>query len=245
MKNLLFLLFISLSTSVFSQENFVKGSVFNTQTHLPLENVNIINLNQLKGTTTDFKGDFSIRASVNDTLYFSFLGFKSIKVKVTNDMIKFSGTKIGMSELAYTLDEIILKPYKLTGVLSIDAKYMPVNTNLQYNISGINKGYEASSKTMGGGGGFNLISPIYKLFSSRHKEVKKLQKLKDEQHIKNVLYSKFDREMICEILGVEKSEIEEILRHCNYSKKFISEANDLQILEAITQCYSEYKVLKK
>ena len=42
-------------------------------------------------------------------------------------------------------------------------------------------------------------------------------------------------------LGVN---LEEILRNCNYSNAFISEANDLQILEAISGCYEEYKILQ-
>ena len=38
-------------------------------------------------------------------------------------------------------------------------------------------------------------------------------------------------------------EIEEILINCNYSNAFIKNANDLQILEAISECYNEYRVL--
>jgi len=32
---------------------------------------------------------------------------------------------------------------------------------------------------------------------------------------------------------------------CSYSEEFIKTANDLQIMDAISECYEQYKVLKK
>ena len=48
-----------------------------------------------------------------------------------------------------------------------------------------------------------------------------------------------------ERMDSDKKEIAEILQHCNYSEAFIETANDLQIMDAISQCYEQYKVLKK
>ena len=47
------------------------------------------------------------------------------------------------------------------------------------------------------------------------------------------------------LLGIDKKEIAEILDRCNYSESFIKTANDLQIMDAISGCYEDYKVLKK
>ena len=79
MKNsfLFFLLFLSFATWA-QEETVMRGNVFNTKTNLPLDNVNILNINQVKGAFTNAKGDFAIRAAVNDRLHFSYLGFKSI-----------------------------------------------------------------------------------------------------------------------------------------------------------------------
>jgi len=46
-----------------------------------------------------------------------------------------------------------------------------------------------------------------------------------------------------QLLGMNRLDIDEILRNCNYSDAFMKEANDLQILEAISKCYEEYRVL--
>ena len=84
-KGFIFLLFF-ISIVSFSQESdYVSGTILNSKNNLPLENVNIVNLNKVIGTATSKKGEFEINAQVDDTLHFSYLGFKTIKVRVTND----------------------------------------------------------------------------------------------------------------------------------------------------------------
>ena len=70
------------------QIQYLNGVVENESTGFPMESVHILNLNIVEWTTTDKKGNFEIMAQVNDTLYFSYLGFKSLKVAVTQDMLK-------------------------------------------------------------------------------------------------------------------------------------------------------------
>ncbi len=69
--------------------------------------------------------------------------------------------------------------------------------------------------------------------------------MKNDDTVRTLLESKFDREMISVLLGVDKKEIAEILQRCNYSESFIQTANDLQILDAPSECYEQYKVLTK
>ena len=61
---------------------------------------------------------------------------------------------------------------------------------------------------------------------------------------KKCLSTKFDREVLVQLLGVDKDDIDDILRNCNFSDTFIQQANDLQIMEAINECYDEYKLLE-
>ena len=83
---------------VFSQETNpsqkVFGTIVNYSSQLPLANVNIININKVKGTVSDSNGKFELEVSVTDTLHISLIGFKSIKIRVTNDWFKIKTTKI-------------------------------------------------------------------------------------------------------------------------------------------------------
>ena len=242
--------FIIFSQLILGQEKVI-GVIENDADSRPISNVHVINLNPVIGTISNNDGVFEINASVNDTLFFSYLGFKSIKVRVTNDLIKFKKSKIKLTELAYALEEIIVTPYKLTGYLEIDAKNVPISKSYRYNIPGLpSKGYEAGSRNPGAlskvfGAIFNPVDFLYNLFGKKPKQLKKLQLMKDDFRIRELLSSKFDRETLVELLQIEKFDIDEILRNCSYSESFIINANDLQILEAISQCYEEFKLLNR
>ena len=226
------------------------ATVINAQTEYPLESVHVVNLNQVKGTITNQDGKFTILAAVNDTLYFSYLGFKTQKVRVTNDMFRFGDTEIALTELAYALEEVVVTPYQLTGYLEIDVKNLPVNNAYQYSISGLNTSYEAGNKSPSAvtkvlGAILNPADLLRNLFGKKPRQMRKLRQIKEDDNIRDLLASKFDRETLTELLQLEKVDIEDILNNCNYSKSFIKTANDLQILDAISSCYEEYKVLNR
>jgi len=250
LKNLLLtiILFFFYSISFAQKTQSISGKVVST-TGVGLENVHVINLNLVIGGITNKKGEFKIKAAVNDTLHLSFLGYKSIKIKVTNDWIKFGNSNIELTESAYALEEILIKPHSLTGYLAIDTKYIPINNSQRYSISGLQKGYEAGKKGPGAiskvlGAIFNPADLLYNTFSKKGKQMRKLRQMKKDDEIRKLLSQKFDRELLTSFLQIDKSELEDVLSHCNYSKSFIQTANDLQILDAISGCFEEYKVLK-
>ncbi len=255
MKPFLLLICTLLTNISFSQENEadeqeINAVVVNAQSDKTMESVHVINLNQVVGTITNEKGEFTISAAVNDTLYFSYLGFKSQKIRVTNDMFKFENTKISLTELAYALEEVIVRPYQLTGYLEIDVKNLPINNAYQYSISGLSVGYEAGNKSASAvtkvlGAILNPADLLRNLFGKQPNQMKKLRKMKEDDQIRDLLASKFDREILMEMLQIEKLDIQDILNNCNYSKSFITTANDLQILDAISSCYEDFKVLNR
>ena len=244
-------LFLLCSAVGLSQEtDKVLGVVLNSADKSVLENVNIVNLNQVVGTTTNKKGEFQIKAQVNDTLHFSYLGFKSIRVRVTNDWLKFGSSNIELTELALALEEVVINQLKLTGYLEVDIKQVPdINTNYRYSISGLEgTGYEASKKsglTNVIGSIFNPADFLHRMFGKKPNELRKLKKMKEDDEIRNLLASRFDREMLTVLLQVDRVDLDEIVSQCNYSKGFIQTANDLQILDAISGCYEEYKLLSR
>ena len=253
MKNVFLLVSICFATiiSFAQEETSVKGIVISSSTDVPLEGVNIVNLNQVKGTATDDKGAFTIIAKANDTLHFSYLGYKSIKVRVTNDWLKFGETQIEMTESALALEEVVVRQLRLTGYLEVDVKQVPIKSNYRYSISGLNnKGYEAGNRSPNAvskvlGAIFNPADFLYNIFGKKPNELRKLKQMKEDDQIRNQLASRFDREMLMVLLQVDRYDLDEIINQCNYSRDFIETANDLQILDAISECYEEYKVLNR
>jgi hypothetical protein len=231
--------------------NTVKGKIVQAGTISPLENVNIVNLNKVIGTATNENGEFEIRVNVNDTLHLSYLGYKSIKVRVTNDWVNFgTSATIEMTELAFALEEVVVSQMKLTGYLELDIQQVPIQQNFRYSISGLNTGYESQPRSAGAitrvlGAIFNPADFLYKMFGKKPNEMHKLRKMKQDDEIRNILSSRFDREMLTTLLQVDRIDLDLLITECNYSKDFIRTANDLQILDALSECYEEYKVLSR
>jgi hypothetical protein len=254
MKYFVVFLFTLLYISVFSQgletNPKVSGIILNINTQEPLGNVNIINVNKMRGTTTDDKGVFEIAVTANDTLHITILGYQSLKVKVTNDWIKNKTTNIYLTEKAYALEEVIIRRFNLTGILEIDNKLFPEKSNYRYSISGLTQGYETGENSPNAlekivGSLFNPADKLYNFFGKKTNELRRLKEMKKDDTVRNLLETKFDRETISVLLGINKDEIAEVLERCNYSDSFIKTANDLQILDAISACYEEYKILKR
>lgn len=229
----------------------VIGVVKNAADDKPISTVHVLNLNKVLMSITDANGVFAIDAEVNDTLFLSYLGFKTIKVTVTNDLIKFPKTEFKLTALALALEEVVVRPYQLTGYLEIDAKNVPINRNQRYSIPGLpTGGYEAGSRGPSAfsrvvGSIFNPFDFLHNLFGKKPNELRKLKKMRENNALRDLLSVKYDRETLEEFLHLNISDIDEILRNCNFSESFIRTANDLQILEAISGCYEEYKILSR
>ena len=228
----------------------LKAKVLNENSNRPMENVHVLNLTKVIGTTTNKEGNFEIPVAVNDTLFFSYLGYKSLKVPVTSDLLRFENNSFKLTPLAYALEEVVIRPYQLTGYLDIDARNVPINPAGRFSIPGVpNAGYEAGSLNRGAfskavGVLFNPADFLHNLFGKNPAQMRKLKQMREDDEIKNLLATKFDREVLVQLLGLKRVDLEEILRNCSYSDIFIKESNDLQILEAISGCYEEYKILQ-
>jgi hypothetical protein len=69
--------------------------------------------------------------------------------------------------------------------------------------------------------------------------------MKKDNRIRDLLSNRFDREMLLALLQLNRVDLDLLISECNYSEDFITKANDLQILDAISECYEEYKVLNR
>ena len=183
---------------------------------------------------------------------YSILSKSDTEFLISDDLIKYEDNDLtfNLTELALALEEVIITPYRLTGYLEIDVKNAPINSSPRYRIIGLpNLGYEGGRRTRSGiskvlGAIFNPADFLNSLFKRNPKKMAKLRLIREDEEIKSLLSTKFDREVLVQLLGIPKIDINEILRNCSFSDTFIKEANDLQIMEAINECYDEYKLLE-
>lgn len=232
------------------QKKVLRGVVYDAKRNKPLPNTNIINLSSVTGTVSKSDGRFATKVHVNDTLYFSYVGFQSIKIKITHDLLKGNELEINMFEIPVDLEEVQLKPYQLIGVLEVDAKNIPLDPYARIHINGIPQVFEVGSpvsrtydKPMDAI--FHPIDFMYELFGKKPKQLRKLKKLRSEDELREILAKKMNREVLMEYLEMDRAQLNGLLEHCNYSEYFIKRSSDLQVIEAVLECYENYKALKK
>lgn len=255
-KSILSLLLLAFVILANGQENnalnkkVLKGKIVNNQDNSPLQSADVLNLNSVRGITTNSAGQFEITAQPNDTLYISYVGFQSIKLKVTNDLLKGNELLISMYEKVIDLNEVTLKPHELIGVLVVDAKNVPLDRFTRIHINGISQTYEVGRPTTRNYGSvlsalFNPIDFWYNKFGKKPQQLKRLKQLKTQDDVRGIMEQKFNREVLMDYMDMSKKELEDLLDDCNYSDYFIKKASDLQIIEAVLDCYENYKALKK
>lgn len=255
MNKLVIICFLLFPIVLFSQNDTIKksvlkGQVIHAETKKALSAAHILNLNSVEGTITSEDGFFELPTQVNDTILVSYLGFSSIKLKVSNDLLKGNELEIALFERSEEMKEVIIKSIKLIGVLEIDIKQVPKDRFTRIHINGLPQTYEVGTPKRK-----NYSSPIaalfqpvdflYNLFGNKPNQLKKLQKLKKEDDLRKMLAGKFDREVMMEYLSMDSQELTDLLTDCNYSEYFIKKASDLQLIEAVLDCYENYKALKK
>ena len=134
-KNILLTTFCFFSLCLFSQERDIKGSVADKESGMPLLGVNVIVEGTTQGTTTDFDGNF-ILPSVQEsaTLVFSYLGFKTLKVKVAG-RTQFD---VQLEADTESLDDIVVIGYGSSSKLKITGSVSTVDSQSIQDLEPIN-----------------------------------------------------------------------------------------------------------
>ncbi|GAL72136.1 SusC/RagA family TonB-linked outer membrane protein [Jejuia pallidilutea] len=144
----------------FAQEITING-VVNDETGMPIPGVNVIKKGTQTGTVTDFDGAFTINTEVGSTLSFSYVGYVTQDVVITNN----SNLTVTLAQDLAQLDEVVVVGYgtqkksvvtgAISGVKQSELEDLPitrVEQTLQGRVSGItiaaNSGQPGSSSTV-------------------------------------------------------------------------------------------------
>ena len=141
-KLLLFLLFTSILTSVWSQTTQrieISGVILSE--NQDIEGVTIFNNSSNQGTITNENGEFSIRVSLNDRIEVSALQFNPITITVNEEVISSKQIKIYLIEKINQLDAVLLSS-GLIGNIAVDIDNVKTVRNIDVEIGDRNKAFE-------------------------------------------------------------------------------------------------------
>ncbi|MBL0766402.1 SusC/RagA family TonB-linked outer membrane protein [Marivirga atlantica] len=129
-----------------AQSKTVTGKVIDAETNEPLPGVNVSVKSTSRGTITNLDGEYTIEASQNDVLAFSFIGYKTLEIPVGTQSSITASLNIDIE----TLSEVVVVGYgeqkkkvvtgAISSVSSDQLETLPVNNvgqALQGRASGI------------------------------------------------------------------------------------------------------------
>ncbi|HSP41221.1 MAG TPA: hypothetical protein VLN46_07290 [Gillisia sp.] len=129
MKKIVPLLFLLLAVICASAQNITRINVVGT-VEMPEgedpQGVSIFNLNSNRGTVSNATGQFNIAVTINDSISISSLQFQPFIVVVDQGIINTRQINIRLNEVLNLLPEVVVRPYDLTGNISVDINRLPV-----------------------------------------------------------------------------------------------------------------------
>ena len=179
--------FILFATAGFAQESIstvLKGKV--NADMFNLDGIYVINLKTEKASITDDQGYFSIKANVGDTLMFSSVQYKSMKIPLTNDHFDQKLFFVKMEPVMNQLNEVVIRRYN-----NINARSLGIIPESQRSYTEAERKYATASSARLNPMGFD---PILNFISGRSAMLKKELAVEKKETYLAMLDELFDKD---------------------------------------------------
>jgi hypothetical protein len=90
------------------------------------QGISIFNLSSNRGTVSNAAGRFNIAVALNDSISINSLQFQPFTIVIDQGIIDTRQMNIRLNEVVTLLPEVIVRPYDLTGNISVDINRLPV-----------------------------------------------------------------------------------------------------------------------
>lgn len=193
---------------------------------------------------SDTLGYFRIMAGVNDLLLITAIGYYDLPVLLNDSLLHMKELRIlRLIPRIYPITEVKI------GQLGTyeQFKYNLLNLDLpepEFQLhSSVIPDIEKGIDTLNLIGPLSVMSPIstiYYLLSKEGKSLRKLEKITEEEQFLSQVKHKYNREMLKRITGMEGEELYDFITFCNFSREFLLEASEYEIIETILEKLEEY-----
>lgn len=256
-KMLIFLMLLSL-TAMAQDVNRVllRGTV--VADSLDVDNIVVRNTTSKKITITDDKGNFSMFVKEKDTLVFSAIAFNSSVLIINHSHLEDKLVKIRLSVKINELDEIVVRPYALTGNLEADSKNLKIKTvdvdekkiDFSNPLPKYNKVDNSLAQITPGSGnsfsGMDFVAIGKKaknaIFGRKTKE-KKIEYVTEKVFSEGVK-EKFDPQFFTETLKLKPEEIDLFLAYCDdtspESRALLNPKKEFELIDFLQKKIEEY-----
>ena len=231
-----------------------------------VEGINIYNKSSQKGTITSETGEFQIKVAENDRVFISAMQFQNFTVIIDEGIIETKTMHIALNPVINQLDEVLIRPYDLSGNIVADVKRINVSSiSNKYDTSyeTVEFGYEFSADAQtsvkgnkaeeafhngqeqyGGdliGLGALLVSAF--LPKSNPKKSTKKEQISEEDMVTNAVQKRFGINYISKTFDIPENKVNEFIyfvEENGIDKKLLRPENELLLIELLEEQSKAY-----
>lgn len=215
------------------------GQILDASDSLPVPFVNIYTERYLKFASSSAGGNFTIKISSKDTLNFSAVGFRPMKLIVYP--ITGIEHKIYLSQVTYELPGLIIYAKDhMEGFFEHDRLYNPQTERT------FEQKFPKPSVGIGPGGAAftGLFTALANQFNSEYQQLKKLKEIQKEEYPYfrrlELVYIRLTPEYIVQNTSLHRDEVQAFLDFWKPNLTFMEEANEYQLLTAVQKQEQKY-----
>jgi len=236
------------SMSMLSQDNILKGKI--KAKSVEYFGVNIYNLNQQKGAINDANGNFEISAKINDTIVFTSIQYKELRIVVQEFHLSNNQIEINLEDELHQLSEVLVSKSGLTGNLLTDLDKIPINKNYGNEFFGLPVQNikpltlpERNLKTLKTG----AVNTILNSLNGKIKKMKSVVEEEKEISLTDKAYRMFTRGMLSKELGLPDEEVKRFLFYCvddvdvSKMKSLVNDNRVFELLGFFKEKVAQYK----
>ncbi len=247
-KFFLFFFLIVINASAQSIFSKLEGKVTNLDKGIA--DVHVMNTSSNRATITDAEGRFSISTKLNDTILFSAVQYKRMSLVISRAMLESRSIIVPLEEFINELDEVVVRPYNLSGDLSRDMNSLNKEKVYVASTLGLPNAYvkpitqaERKLNEATTGGGLVPLNPIINAISGRTKYLKKVL-ASQEKYARTIRVREYYADsLFVKYLKIPKNKIEDFMYFCEVDNAFsavVDSHDKLKIWEYLKLRSSSY-----
>lgn len=243
-----------------SQEGNIKelrGRVHSTEKDVV--GIVVQNVTSTRVVITDMDGIFSIPVKLSDTLVFSAVQFKRKILIINETFLNTSFLSIPLEEFINELDEVVVRPYNLTGDLNQDLDNLQLEKDVSAEAIGLpNANVRIISQSENKlndadhgkfvyfyGVGFAMnVNKVLNRLSGRTKMLKKRVELDKKYDIVKSVEEKYIDSLFMTYLKIPQKQYYDFMYYCSIDSIFpelIKQENELKCWEFLIKKSIEYR----
>ncbi len=218
---------------------------------LAVSDVHVLNLSAGSATITDGSGNFLLPVKPGDTLLFSAVQLKRKSLTVTLDMVNSQKIVVPMEEYVNELDEVVVRPYNLSGDISRDIDQMTGSKVLVSATLGLPNAYvkpptQAERKLFEATSGSGLVplNPVLNAITGRTRYLKKILAAERKYAQTGKVREFYPDSLFVKDLGIPAARIDDFMYFCEVDSLFpglVDTADQLKIWEFLKGKSLDYR----